>query len=83
MPCTSADVLLPTPTTATFTRSIMAGGYVTLGSVMCPRQHRKVSYKLPTIAELARQYNSSDNPIKRALWILDEAGRQGHARTRM
>lgn len=30
--------------------------------------------KLPTIAELARQYSSSDNPIKRALWILDERG---------
>ncbi|MCI4065242.1 winged helix-turn-helix domain-containing protein [Micromonospora sp. R77] len=30
--------------------------------------------KLPTIAGLARQYNSSDNPIKRALWILDERG---------
>ncbi|MGN9813119.1 winged helix-turn-helix domain-containing protein [Micromonospora sp. BQ11] len=30
--------------------------------------------KLPTIAELARQYNSSDNPIKRALWMLDERG---------
>ncbi|WBB81599.1 winged helix-turn-helix domain-containing protein [Micromonospora sp. WMMD882] len=30
--------------------------------------------KLPTIADLAHQYKSSDNPIKRALWILDERG---------
>ncbi|WP_432905511.1 winged helix-turn-helix domain-containing protein [Micromonospora matsumotoense] len=30
--------------------------------------------RLPTIAQLAQPYSSSDNPIKRALWILDERG---------
>ncbi|MBW4705876.1 winged helix-turn-helix domain-containing protein [Micromonospora sp. RL09-050-HVF-A] len=30
--------------------------------------------RLPTIAQFAQQYSSSDYPIRRALWILDERG---------